>query len=76
MNIVCTKNIDYIRILINGCLHFIIKQDDFESLQSFSYDSVKYVIEVYTKSNNTIILEYNSKRKWIEVLKCFNAMFE
>ena len=67
-------------ICLNDILHVVLFPSAIVGLQSYidyTPDIVdNYKIEIYCTHNHTIILEYNSKEKWEEVLREIHALIQ
>ena len=61
-----------IRVLIGGLPHLYILRKEFVGLQSWNDDESMFVIEFYT-THNKIRAEYDTKEKWLSVLKAINS---
>jgi hypothetical protein len=64
---------NFVRIYINDTLHVMFKTEEFIGIQSYINDDDVHCIEVYTK-NQKILLEYDTKEKWKEILKLFDQL--
>lgn len=60
-----------IRILINGYIHLLVKEDEFLGFQSWIENKRKFFIEIYLK-NGKILLGYDVREKWELILKLLN----
>jgi hypothetical protein len=63
------------KIHINDVLHFNIRNEEYIGCQSW-LDGKKismYYIEVYTKSGNNILLEYDNEEIWKNVLNLIDS---
>ena len=74
MDIEVTSTEREVFIKFNGITHFRIDRRDLVGLQSWLVNRGRvvptYAIQIYSKSSaQEIILEYDDKKKWIEVLK-------
>jgi hypothetical protein len=58
---------DEFKIKIDDIPHLVIK-DRIIGYQSYNYENKWYKIEYYLK-DKTILAEYDSKEKWINILK-------
>lgn len=66
-----------IMILFDHYIHVMFSQDEFVGLQSWvqgTYSPLIYKIEIYTKCGNNILLEYDTKEKWQNVLSLFDEV--
>lgn len=57
----------WLKIYINDLLHVAVKIKDLSGVQSYFRGEEWFCIEFYTEK--IILCEYNSKEKWIAVLK-------
>lgn len=60
-----------IKILINGLPHICILTKEYVGFNSWMDSETNCSIEFITKTN-TFIVEYDSKEKWIAVLRAIN----
>lgn len=60
-----------IRIIISDLPCVYILRKEFTGFQSWEDDKSMFVIEFYTQSNK-ITTQWDTKEKWIEVLKALN----
>lgn len=61
-----------ISIFINDTLHIHFKKREFIGLQSWKHNDMDYKIELYFKCAYPVLLEYDSRHKWEQVLKALN----
>ena len=69
-NVSIKINNGFIRIYIDGILHFCIKREEFLGFQSWLIgegENRMYIIEYYTKSGE-ILTEYDNKKLWSKIL--------
>jgi hypothetical protein len=72
MNITSVSNTDFIRIFINNTLHIFIVKENLLAINSFNNAENDHSIQIHFKTN-TILLQYDNKQKWINVLKELNS---
>jgi len=70
MTITSKKSGSSIKIYINNILHLFIA-DRITSLQSWNEENKWWCIEI-TTIHNTILLQYDSKDKWVAILNSLN----
>jgi hypothetical protein len=64
---------NYVKIFINGLLHFSIKYNDIISIQTWIMSNGWYCIEYYVKGKEESILsEYDDFEKWSAIVKLLN----
>lgn len=63
---------DSMMLCINGIPHLCLREDGFCGMQSYidglEPPDKKWVIELYYKGTDPIVVEYNSREKWEAVL--------
>jgi len=60
----------YLKIFINGLLHVSVTLYDFYGIQATVESNNWFTIKIYSKKN--ILLEYDNKELWSEILKLIN----
>jgi hypothetical protein len=61
------------KVFINGILHLLIRPKDFVGLHAYQEEQ-SFVIEVHT-IHRMIMVEYDSREKWVAVLSELNSIF-
>lgn len=69
--ITCKRNFYSLKIYFDDVLHLEVRMDNHDGLSSWFEDSGKqmYCIELYRKLGSPILLEYDEKYKWTNILK-------
>ncbi len=68
MNITGEHTYLFFRVKIDGITHMSIKAEEIISCQTWFNTSAKYCIEFQT-NHTSILFEYDSKDKWLAVIK-------
>ncbi len=71
MNVKVELDHYYFKILIDEFPHIIIDKKEYIGFHSWFDSERECSIEFITKTN-TILCEYDSKEKWLEILKALN----
>lgn len=66
--VTCKSEGSFIKILINGILHISFRLDTYTGSVSYIDSGKGYCIEIYS-NGQMIKSEYDTKEKWVEVLK-------
>lgn len=71
MKIEIIKDHYYFKIMIDGLPHVVINKKQYAGFHSWMDSETQCCIEFVTKTNK-IKVEYDSKQKWMDVLKALN----
>ena len=65
-----------IKVYINDIIHLSFLKQRYIGLQSFISTGTipNYYIEVYFIGNDSIILEYNNREDWVQILKLLEVI--
>jgi hypothetical protein len=72
-SITVTHNIDFIKVYLNNVLHVHIPRKFFRGLQSWVWKGKFYCIEFSLSDVDPIVVEYDSREVWQEVLIKING---
>lgn len=74
MNAAITLSANQFKIHFDTILHLTIRLDELIGVHSWHQGGMFYI--EYTTKTNYILTEYDTKEKWMEVLKLIDGKFE
>lgn len=72
MNITCESEPDTLCILIDDILHIFINKRELVGINSWRHNNTDYKIEICFKNADPMLVEYDNREKWGQVLKLLN----
>ena len=73
-NVSISRSIESIKVYIDGLLHLHIPRDKYVAFQSWVWPQRKfYVLEIYLKDSDTMIVEYDKREMFEEVIQALDV---